>query len=83
VTLQKGAGACPIAGAYLLQGTEFAQLQGLGLANMAVQQPLKFSFAVLTAAGGTLTFGGKAANLTMTPLVSLSGGKKGKKFGPE
>jgi hypothetical protein len=65
---------CPLEGAYPLKGEEFGEMGQLG--NPKVNQPMKFSPAILAAGGGAITLGVKAAQLTFESNLSLNNGKE-------
>jgi hypothetical protein len=64
--------ACAIAGTYPLKGTLYAETNALGV--IAVNQPLKFSPAINTAAGGKLLLGTEEMTLTGVGINTLTSG---------
>jgi hypothetical protein len=74
-------GECALGGTSIkLTGTEFAQVEPVE--TRLVEQPLKFSPTILSAAGGSIALGGNAAQLTFEALAKLKGLQAGQKFGP-
>ena len=63
---------CAIAGTYPLKGTLYAETNALGV--LAVNQPLKFSPAINTAAGGKLLLGTEEMTLTGVGINTLTSG---------
>jgi hypothetical protein len=72
---------CAIAGTYPVKGSVYGETNKLGV--LAVNQPLKFSPAINTAAGGKLLLGTEEAKLTGTGINTLSGTNAGKSWGAE
>jgi hypothetical protein len=69
---------CAAEGEYPLRGNFFGQGNDTGVA--AVEQPLKFSEAIQTAAGGALTLGAKPGQIEGELLNFLAGANNGKTF---
>ncbi len=72
LTLVKGTGACAISGSYILSGNDFGRFNPTGYS--AASQPVVFSGAINSTAGGELKLGSKLAALSGVLRIALSSG---------
>lgn len=72
ITLEKGSGACPIAGSYVLKGSMFGELVN-NTGVFKTSQTLKFSPTINAAAGGSLKVGSEPVEYTGASIFKAEG----------